>query len=87
MKPTCACLHKYCISFNVFRFSHLSGSYSIALLEPYFFNSDNSILVDGKKAFLVKDVKDLAYIIKEALYLAKSGRPGPVHIDIPKVYY
>jgi acetolactate synthase-1/2/3 large subunit len=33
---------------------------------------------------LVKDVKDLAYIIKEAFYLARSGRPGPVHIDIPK---
>ena len=37
-----------------------------------------------KHNFLVKDVKDLAYIIKEAFYLAKSGRPGPVHIDIPK---
>jgi len=37
-----------------------------------------------KHNFLVKDVKDLAHIIKEAFYLAKSGRPGPVHIDIPK---
>ncbi len=37
-----------------------------------------------KHNFLVKDVKDLAYIIKEAFYLAKSGRPGPVHIDLPK---
>jgi len=37
-----------------------------------------------KHNFLVKDVKDLAFIIKEAFYLAKSGRPGPVHIDIPK---
>jgi len=37
-----------------------------------------------KHNFLVKDVKDLAYIIKEAFYLAQSGRPGPVHIDIPK---
>jgi len=37
-----------------------------------------------KHNFLVKDVKDLAYIIKEAFYLARSGRPGPVHIDIPK---
>jgi acetolactate synthase-1/2/3 large subunit len=37
-----------------------------------------------KHNFLVKDVNDLAYIIKEAFYLAKSGRPGPVHIDIPK---
>jgi len=37
-----------------------------------------------KHNFLVKDVNDLAFIIKEAFYLAKSGRPGPVHIDIPK---
>ena len=37
-----------------------------------------------KHNFLVKDVNDLAYIIKEAFYLAKSGRPGPVHIDLPK---
>ena len=37
-----------------------------------------------KHNFLVKDVKDLAFTIKEAFYLAKSGRPGPVHIDIPK---
>jgi acetolactate synthase-1/2/3 large subunit len=37
-----------------------------------------------KHNFLVKDVNDLAYVIKEAFYLARSGRPGPVHIDIPK---
>ena len=37
-----------------------------------------------KHNFLVKDVKDLAFVIKEAFYLARSGRPGPVHIDIPK---
>ena len=37
-----------------------------------------------KHNFLVQDVKDLATIIKEAFYLATSGRPGPVHIDIPK---
>jgi len=37
-----------------------------------------------KHNFLVKNVKDLPFIIKEAFYLARSGRPGPVHIDIPK---
>lgn len=37
-----------------------------------------------KHNFLVTDVKDLAMVIKEAFYLANSGRPGPVHIDIPK---
>ena len=37
-----------------------------------------------KHNFLVKDTKDLAQIVKEAFYIAKSGRPGPVLIDIPK---
>ncbi len=37
-----------------------------------------------KHNFLVKDVKELPFILKEAFYLAKSGRPGPVHVDIPK---
>ncbi|GAX88089.1 acetolactate synthase I/II/III large subunit [Lebetimonas natsushimae] len=37
-----------------------------------------------KHNFLVKDVKDLPFIMKEAFYLARSGRPGPVHIDLPK---
>jgi len=32
----------------------------------------------------VKDVKDLARIIKEAFHIARSGRPGPVLVDIPK---
>jgi len=36
-----------------------------------------------KHNFLVKDVKDLAHIIREAFYIASSGRPGPVLIDIP----
>jgi acetolactate synthase-1/2/3 large subunit len=37
-----------------------------------------------KHNFLVKNVKDLARVVKEAFYLARSGRPGPVLIDIPK---
>jgi acetolactate synthase-1/2/3 large subunit len=37
-----------------------------------------------KNNYLVKDVKDLARIIREAFYLARTGRPGPVLIDIPK---
>ncbi len=34
--------------------------------------------------YLVKDVKDLAKTIKEAFHIARSGRPGPVLIDLPK---
>jgi len=37
-----------------------------------------------KHNFLVKDVRDLARIIKEAFFLARSGRPGPVLVDLPK---
>lgn len=37
-----------------------------------------------KHSYLVKDVRDLARIIKEAFYIARSGRPGPVLVDIPK---
>ncbi|HET8609616.1 MAG TPA: thiamine pyrophosphate-binding protein, partial [Burkholderiales bacterium] len=37
-----------------------------------------------KHNFLVKDVRDLAVTIKKAFYLAASGRPGPVLVDIPK---
>ena len=37
-----------------------------------------------KYNFLVKDVNDLATTIKEAFYIASTGRPGPVLIDIPK---
>ena len=37
-----------------------------------------------KHNFLVKDVKELPHILKEAFYIARSGRPGPVHVDIPK---
>ena len=37
-----------------------------------------------KHNYLVTDIEDLSRIIKEAFYLAKSGRPGPVLIDLPK---
>lgn len=37
-----------------------------------------------KHNYIVKDVNDLQRIVKEAFYIAKEGRPGPVLIDIPK---
>ncbi|HJO74466.1 MAG TPA: biosynthetic-type acetolactate synthase large subunit, partial [Rhodospirillales bacterium] len=37
-----------------------------------------------KHNYLVKDVNDLARVVHEAFYVATSGRPGPVVIDLPK---
>ena len=37
-----------------------------------------------KHNFLVKDVRDLASTIKKAFHIARTGRPGPVLVDIPK---
>ncbi len=37
-----------------------------------------------KHNYLVKDVRDVARIVKEAFYIAGAGRPGPVVIDMPK---
>ena len=37
-----------------------------------------------KHSYLVIDVKDLAKTVKEAFYLASTGRPGPVLVDLPK---
>ncbi len=37
-----------------------------------------------KHNFLVKTVDELPLVLKQAFYIAKTGRPGPVHVDIPK---
>ncbi|MDE0309262.1 MAG: biosynthetic-type acetolactate synthase large subunit [Acidiferrobacterales bacterium] len=37
-----------------------------------------------KHSFLVRDVRDLATTIKQAFYIANTGRPGPVVVDVPK---
>ncbi len=37
-----------------------------------------------KHNYLVYDVRDLAYIMREAFHIARTGRPGPVLIDVPK---
>ena len=36
-----------------------------------------------KHNYLVKDIRDLARTIKEAFYIARTGRPGPVVVDVP----
>lgn len=37
-----------------------------------------------KHHYLVTDIRDIARIVKEAFYIAETGRPGPVLIDVPK---
>ena len=37
-----------------------------------------------KHNFLVKDARDMAMVMKKAFHIARSGRPGPVVVDIPK---
>lgn len=37
-----------------------------------------------KHSFLIRDVKDIAVIMKKAFYIARTGRPGPVLVDFPK---
>ena len=37
-----------------------------------------------KHNWLVKNVNDLARVLHEAFYIARTGRPGPVVVDIPK---
>jgi len=36
-----------------------------------------------KHSYIIKDIKDIAKTVKEAFYIARTGRPGPVIIDIP----
>ena len=37
-----------------------------------------------KHNYLVKSIEDLARVVKEAFYIARSGRPGPVLVDLPR---
>jgi acetolactate synthase-1/2/3 large subunit len=37
-----------------------------------------------KHSYLITDVNDIPHVVKEAFYIAQSGRPGPVVIDVPK---
>jgi acetolactate synthase-1/2/3 large subunit len=37
-----------------------------------------------KHNYLVKNIEELPRILKEAFYIASTGRPGPVHVDVPK---
>ncbi len=65
----------------------ISGQVPITMIGTDAFQEIDAVGISRpcvKHNYLVKDVKDLPRILKEAFYIAKSGRPGPVHVDIPK---
>jgi len=65
----------------------LSGQVSTSLIGNDAFQEADFVGITRpctKHNYLVKDVKDVARIIKEAFYIAGSGRPGPVVVDLPK---
>jgi acetolactate synthase-1/2/3 large subunit len=65
----------------------ISGQVPITMIGTDAFQEIDAVGISRpcvKHNYLVKDAKDLARILKEAFYIARSGRPGPVHVDIPK---
>ena len=65
----------------------ISGQVPMSLIGTDAFQEIDAVGISRsctKHNYLVTDVKDLPRILKEAFYIAKSGRPGPVHVDIPK---
>ena len=65
----------------------ISGQVPISVIGTDAFQEIDAVGISRpctKHNYLVKNVEDLPRILKEAFYIARSGRPGPVHIDIPK---
>lgn len=65
----------------------ISGQVATSLIGTDAFQEIDAVGISRpcvKHNYLVKNIKDLPKILKEAFYIAKTGRPGPVHIDIPK---
>ncbi len=65
----------------------LTGQVPTAVIGSDAFQEVDSVGISRpcvKHNFLVKDVKDLAETLKKAFYVASTGRPGPVVVDIPK---
>ena len=65
----------------------ISGQVPMSLIGTDAFQEIDAVGISRsctKHNYLVTDAKDLPRILKEAFYIARTGRPGPVHIDIPK---
>ncbi len=65
----------------------ISGQVTLGLIGTDAFQEIDAVGISRpcvKHNFLVKTIDELPRVLKQAFYIAKSGRPGPVHVDIPK---
>lgn len=65
----------------------ISGQVALPLIGTDAFQEIDAVGISRpttKHNFLVQNIEDLPKILKQAFYIATSGRPGPVHVDIPK---
>ena len=65
----------------------ISGQVATSLIGTDAFQEIDAIGISRpcvKHNYLVKTIEELPRILKEAFYVARSGRPGPVHVDVPK---
>ncbi len=65
----------------------ISGQVPLSLIGTDGFQEVDAVGISRsctKHNYLVRSIKDLPRIMKEAFYIARSGRPGPVLVDIPK---
>jgi acetolactate synthase-1/2/3 large subunit len=65
----------------------ISANVAISLIGTDAFQEIDAVGISRpcvKHNYLVKNVEELPRILKEAFYIARTGRPGPVHIDVPK---
>ena len=65
----------------------ISGQVATSLIGTDAFQEIDAVGISRpcvKHNYLVCSIEELPRILKEAFYIARSGRPGPVHVDIPK---
>ena len=65
----------------------ISGQVATSLIGTDAFQEIDAVGISRscvKHNYLVKNIEELPRILKEAFYIARTGRPGPVHIDVPK---